>query len=67
MPLKVEFECNDLRVIGDTIFVRRGPFGSPNSKCGGRLIKYSKKLWTFENTGRTCPETGAPIWAMKAV
>ena len=61
-----EFECNNLRVIGDTIYVRRGTFGSTNYRCGTKVVKYKKANWTYAKIGKTCTASGNEIWKMTA-
>jgi hypothetical protein len=53
-----QFECNDLRIVGDTLYVKRGTFGSTNYRCGTKIVKYKKKNWDYVKTGKTCPNTG---------
>ena len=65
MPYRPEFYCNDLRVAGKKIIVRRAPFGQPDYRCGKILHKYKKKNWAFELTTETC-SSGKAIYKMKS-
>ncbi len=58
-----QFECNSLIEVGDEIFIRRGPFGGGNSKCGNTLVKYKKKNWEYKKLSDLC-SPGKPIFQM---
>lgn len=62
--MAAEFFCNDLKVIGKKIYVRRAPFGAPNYKCGKIWHKYKKANWSYEETDQTCTGSGKKIYKM---